>query len=185
MKEFLKSPRKTAILGLIGSLIMTITIFATYETHALIYNFCNLYIFGLIVYFIIILERIYCQRGNLKVTNFLLVGTYIISLCVTIFEDITEGESIIIDTLIFGIIILYFCNILFRKLKFINNKVFAITVIGVSMYQIINICRYSFEYNESNLYTILYLIRNLAYMTIIPYFYNYYNLLKEENKNGK
>ena len=79
IKEFLSSPKKTAILGLIGSILMLITTITTLYTTNIILNTYNLYIIGLIVYFSIILIRMYKQKGNIKLANILLVVTYIVS----------------------------------------------------------------------------------------------------------
>ena len=185
MKEFLKSPKKTAILGLFGSLIMMIVMFMKIDEYLLILNIYNLYIIGLVIYFVIILIRMLKQKGNIKIANYTLIITNIISLFGTIFVNIAEGEMIFTDIIIFAIVILYFCNILLRKLRFINNKVFAIVIIVTSIYHLINICRYILNYNEIEVYIILDFIKYLAYITIVPYFYNYYDLLKEENENGK
>lgn len=176
LKELMSSPKKTAILGLSGSILMLITTFTSLYISNLILNSYNLYIIGLIVYFIIILMRMYKQKGNIKVANILLLTTYIISFVAVIFVDIVEGESILIDIILFGTIILYLCNILFRKIKFINNKIFAVILIGFSIYQLIRFGIYFL--NETELYLISYFIKYCGYITIVPYFYNYYELLK-------
>lgn len=178
MKEFLKSPKKTAILGLIGSVIMLITTITTLYTSNLILNSYNLYIIGLIVYFSIILMRMYKKKGNIKIANTLLIITYIISSISVIFVGIVDGESFLIDIIFFGTITLYLCNILFGKLKIINNKVFAVIIIGFSVYKLVRFGIYFL--NETDMYLILYSIKYLGYMAIVPYFYNYYELLKEE-----
>lgn len=180
MKEFLKSPKKTAILGLVGSFLMLTTTFTSSYTSNLILNSNNLYIIGLIVYFIIILMRMYKQRGNIKIANALLITTYILSLISSVFINIAEGESILVDVLLFGITILYLSNILFRKIKFINNKIFAVILLGFSIYQIIRFGTYIFINNEIEFYLISDFIKYLGYIAIVPYFYNYYELLKGE-----
>lgn len=177
MKEFLKSPKKTAILGLVGSFLMLTTTFTSSYTSNLILNSNNLYIIGLIVYFIIILMRMYKQRGNIKIANALLITTYILSLILSVFINIAEGESILVDVLLFGITILYLSNILFRKIKFINNKIFAVILLGFSIYQIIRFGTYIFRNNEI---LISGFVKYLGYIAIVPYFYNYYELLKGE-----
>lgn len=178
MKEFFKSPKKTAILGLIGSVIMLITTLSTLYTTNILLNIYNLYIIGLIIYFTVILMRMYKQKGNIKIANTLLLITYIISFIGVMLVDIAEGDSFLIDIILFGTIILYLCNILFRKLKIINNKVFAVIIIGFSVYQLIRFGTYFL--NETDSYLISYCIKYLGYMAIVPYFYNYYKLLKEE-----
>lgn len=178
MKEFLKSPKKTAILGLVGSFLMLTTTFTSLYTSNLILNSNNLYIIGLIVYFIIILMRMYKQRGNIKIANALLITTYILSLILSVFINIAEGESILVDVLLFGITILYLSNILFRKIKFINNKIFAVILLGFSIYQIIRFGTYIFRNNEIEFYLISGFVKYLGYIAIVPYFYNYYELLR-------
>ena len=178
MKEFLKSPKMTAILGLVGSVIMLITTFTTLYTTNILLNIYNLYIIGLIIYFTVILMRMYKQKGNIKIANTLLLITYIISFIGVMLVDIAEGDSFLIDIILFGTIILYLCNILFRKLKIINNKVFAVIIISFSVYQLVRFGTYFL--NETDSYLISYCIKYLGYMAIVPYFYNYYELLKEE-----
>ena len=179
IKEFLSSPKKTAILGLIGSILMLITTITTLYTTNIILNTYNLYIIGLIVYFSIILIRMYKQKGNIKLANILLLVTYIVSFVLSSVVDFMQEESILIDIILFGTIILYLCNILFRKLKIINNKIFAVIVLGFSVFQIIRFIIYFFS--ETDLYLMLYSIKYLGYMAIVPYIYIYYNLLKGEN----
>lgn len=181
MKEFLKSPKKTAILGLVGSVIMLLIVLMTFSSQLLITNTVyNLFIIGLVFYFTVVLMRMRRQKGNIKIANYTLIITYTITLIGTISFGIAEGESILIEVLIYGIIILYLCNILLRKFKFINNKIYAVVVIGLSVYQIVSIGRYLFIYNDVAQYVIRDLIIILSYMATVPYFYNYYELLKEE-----
>ena len=177
MKEFLKSPKKTAILGLIGSVIMILIVLMTFSSQLLITNtIYNLFIIGLVFYFTVVLMRMTRQKGNIKIANYILT----ITLIGTISFGIAEGESILIETLIYGIIILYLCNILLRKFRIINNKIYAVVIIGLSLYQIFSIVKYLFIYNDVAQYVIIDLIRILSYMATVPYFYNYYELLKEE-----
>lgn len=178
MKEFFKSPKETAILGLVGSVIMLITTFTTLYTTNILLNIYNLYIIGLIIYFTVILMRMYKQKGNIKIANTLLLITYIISFIGVMLVDIAEGDSFLIDIILFGTIILYLCNILFGKLKLINNKIFAVIIIGFSVYQLVRFGVYFL--NEKDMYLISYCIKYLGYMAIVPYFYNYYELLKGE-----
>lgn len=178
MKEFFKSPKMTTILGLVGSVIMLITTFTTLYTTNILLNIYNLYIIGLIIYFTVILMRMYKQNGNIKIANTLLLITYIISFIGVMLVDIAEGDTFFIDIVLFGTIILYLCNILFRKLKIINNKVFAVIIIGFSVYQLVRFGVYFL--NEKDMYLISYCIKYLGYMAIVPYFYNYYELLKGE-----
>lgn len=181
MKEFLKSPKKTAILGLIGSVIMLLIVLMTFSSQLLITNTVyNLFIVGLVFYFTVVLMRMTRQKGNIKIANYTLIITYAVTLIGTISFGIAEGESILIEVLIYGIMILYLCNILLRKFRFLNNKIYAVVIIVFLVYRIISIGRYLFIYNDVAQYVIIDLIRILSYMATVPYFYNYYELLKEE-----
>lgn len=177
MKEFLKSPKKTAILGLVGSVIMLIPMFL-YSQYSLISSLYNVYFIGLIIYFVIVLSRMFKQRGNIKVANYILIITYIISILASIILGILEGEFFTLDDLLLIIMTLYFSNILLRKVKLINNKAFAIIVIGLSIYQLIRYGFIIFSVKEIEILDLSYFVKHLAHITIVPYFYNYYELLK-------
>ena len=76
---------------------------------------------------------------------------------------------------------LYFINILLRKIKLINNKTFAIITIAVSIYQLLRCIFIIYGASEILLLDMLYFVKYLAHITIVPYFYNYYELLKGGN----
>lgn len=179
MKEFLKSPKKTAILGLVGSIMMLISIFL-FSHYSVIYNIFNVYFIGLIIYFSTVLTRMFKQKGNIKFANYILVITYVISILASIILGILEGEFFTLDDLLLIIMTLYFSNILLRKIKFINNKVFAIMVMGLSIYQLIRYGFIIFSIKEIDILDLSYFIKHLAHIAIVPYFYNYYKLLKGE-----
>ena len=61
-----------------------------------------------------------------------------------------------------------------------NNKIFAVLIIGLSLYQLFRFGMFIFVYDEIELNLISYFVKYLAYIVIVPYFYNYYELLKEE-----
>lgn len=177
MKEFLKSPKKTAILGLAGSVIMLIPMFL-YIQYSLTSSIYNVYFIGLIIYFVTVLSRMFKQKGNIKFANYILIITFIISILASIILGILEGEFFTLDDLLLIIMTLYFSNILLRKVKLINNKVFAIIVIGLSIYQLIRYGFIIFSIKEIEILDLSYFIKHLAHITIVPYFYNYYELLK-------
>ena len=177
MKEFLRSPKKTAILGLTGSLIMLIHMFL-YSKQFLISTIYNVCFIGLIIYFVTVLSRMFKQRGNIKFANYILIITFIISILVSIILGILEGEFFTLDDLLLIIMTLYFSNILLRKVKLINNNAFAIIVIGLSIYQLIRYGFIIFSVKEIEILDLSYFVKHLAHITIVPYFYNYYELLK-------
>ncbi len=187
MKEFFKSPKKTAILGLVGGIGMILYFISIVTSLWDIIN--NLYIFGFIIYFIIILMRLFFQKGSVKVANYILIISYILSivaLLVMIIPSIQEIFNIVGITYILMnvIIILYFCNIFFKKAKIINNKVFGISLILYVIFNLVRVIkgidgfmfyRYSAEF-EITAWAMLY----IGYLLTIPYFYNYYELVKGE-----
>lgn len=193
MKEFFKSPKKTAILGLISSAIMLLPIFFTngiiYIIDYISYNF---YFIGFIIYFSIVLLRMNGKNSNIKKANYFLVISIIITIISSGIWGLLEGEGIFtLNDIALLAMILYFSNIFFKKAKFMNNKIFITVVTIVSIYLIINnIVGLVTNYDEiiyfiDLAYVLFRYIKYLAQIIIIPYFYNYYNLLKEENKNGK
>lgn len=191
LKEFLSNPKKTAILGLIGGIMMLLfTILDEYifyidyiNIYSLIYN---LFVLGIITYFVIVLLRLSKHNISINIANSILITTFIVSFLCGIFIGISQGEGIVLFDFILFISALYFCNILLRKLKLINNKVFAIVVIACLMYELIMNVTYILESNEiafsDLIYFIVSFIKHIGYIAIIPYFYNYYRLLKKEEK---
>lgn len=186
IKDFFKSPKKTAILGLIGSILMLLSWSVYFSPYSIL---DKLYVIGLIIYFVIILIRMFLQKGNLKVANYTLVGLYIGQLLMIIpnikYIFIVKG---IIYVISFITILLYFINILLRKKNFVNNKIFAITITLYTLIQLVSVISsynlFAIKYSPFIENTI-YIINYIGYLFIIPYFYNYYNILKGENKNGK
>ena len=174
LKDFFSSPKKTAILGLIGSLLMLLDISVSFSP------LDNLYVIGLIVYFIIILFRIFAQKGNLKIANYTLIITYLVQLLMIIPNiKYNSVDRIIVYVVSFVII---------RKKNFVNNKIFAITIILYTLLQlfpfIINGIHFFGIRYAPLVETTIYIINYIGYIFIIPYFYNYYNILRGENKNG-
>lgn len=186
MKEFLSSPKKTAILGLISCVIMLISMFRYINIYSILYHCCSLYFTGLTIYFVIVLIRMYKKKGNIKIANYILISTFIISIVSGIVLGIMEGESLFsLNELSLIIITIYLLDIIFIKKAVINNKFFAVVVFGVAIYEIIKSCMFIYDVGGIKYVNMSYLVGRFVQITIIPYFYNYYELLKEENKNGK
>lgn len=177
IKEFLKSPKKTAILGLIGGILTVIAlmVYSSYPIMILSFSLNHLYSIGLIIYFIIIITRMFKNKGNVKFANYIIIILCVAQLALSIVSIISDCTMIgLIYAVSLLITTLYFCNILLRKKNFVNNKIFATVMILSTLIQIVN--RISYPYV---------VIQGIGQLLIIPYFYNYYELLKEENKNGK
>lgn len=180
LKEFMSSPKKTAILGLIGIAIMLISVLR-YTIGEDFFEFgiialCHTYIYGLVIYFIIILTRIFKQKGNIKMANYLLI----LSLVIAVIGNCLLQKSLInVIVLIFSL--LYLIRILLRKNNFVNNKVISVIAILYIIYAFI-VKRSIFVFEKDILD---YLTQAIGLVMITPYFYQYFEFLKEENKNGK
>ena len=179
MKEFLRSPKKMAILGLIGSVFMIINIFILILNDVCSWftslNFA--YSIGFLIYFIIVLLRLYKEKGNIKIANYILIGSFIISLVVhiVIIQDLPGLSMASIVYLVVTIItLLYLTNILLRKIKIVNNKSFIFIIFIYLIYQAFLMI----IVKEMDLYIMSELVNSLSYLLITPYFYNYYDLLK-------
>lgn len=200
LKEFLSNPKKTAILGLVGGIIMLLfkiiyTIYCIYflyidrytDIYSLIYDlFSTLFILGIITYFVVVLLRMSKHNVNINIANNILITTFIVSFIGIIYVGISVGEGIDLSAWVLFISALYFANILLRKIKLINNKVFAIVVIAClmceSIMNVLNILKSSELYFPTVIYFITSFIKHIGYIAILPYFYNYYKLLKKEEK---
>ena len=147
----------------------------------LILTLGNASLWGYIIYFSIVAMRLYKQKGNIKTANYILMIFSIMSLItslVSLIQFINYGGYLnteILFIFIELINIIYLVNILFKKakMKYITNKLFAIVNILFAIYCIISA--------SFNLITFMYYI---GYLLRIPYFYNYYELLKGSKENG-
>ncbi len=180
MKELLKSPKKTAILGLIGTIIMLIPVFKFILGEDFfefgIVTIYHTYFWGLLIYFIIVVFRLFKLKGNIRVTNFILI----ITLGVSIIANIL-GNSLI-NVIVLAILELYLINIFLGKNTFINNKIACVVFIIYIFYSIIVLDFKTYFFAE-NIFD--FVTQIVGYLFIIPYFYGYYELLKEEKENGK
>ena len=66
--------------------------------------------------------------------------------------------------------IIYFFNILLKKPNFINNKVYLITVI----------VGFAFQMIQTSFFSSGKILLSLCSLTVVPYFYNYYELSKNK-----
>ena len=184
IKDFLSSPKKTAILGLI---VCSLMLLLNFIINFNIFNILtDLYVIGLIAYFIIVLIKMYNKQVNIKIANYILILAYSIQLLLSLIFNIGHlGFSRYLGYInffrlfcIFAYIIpiLYFFNILLRKKNFVNNKFFAVVIIIYTVIELVSMMRYSIYGNVEIL-----IIYYISYIFIIPYFYNYYKILKGEN----
>lgn len=175
IKEFFSSPKKTAILGLIGSIVWVLANlinsvekgFSSFSSIAIGYN----------IYFSITLLRLYKGKGNIELAKKLLIVSYIINIVINfVMIGIVAGNFIlaIISLIPNGIILLYLLNILFGKFKIINNKVYIIPTILTFILFILYLVQLE-KYVEE---IILRAMECFGSIATVPYFYNYYELLK-------
>lgn len=183
VRKFLTNMKQTAIVGLIGSIVLFFIQYISVRPFNILTRVAFLLSYlGLIVYFIIIVMRIFLKKGNVKLANNFLIASFVISIVFKIllfylsrfFTGI--GTNIpILDILL----LLYFISILYKRNVFINNKIFALILIVFCIYSILD-CISVFGY-----VSILQVVRCISYLMIVPYFYNYYNLIKRGIKNDK
>lgn len=188
VKEFFSNTKKTAMLALIMNIVAVIVLYmiSNYYGILMCLRICSFNI-GTIIYFIIIVLRLYKKKGNIKVANYILVIFFALNALLTIISTIQLKSTIggtsyivyivstyMIETIIYTILTLYFCKILLKiKIPIIDNIIFiAAILIFVSNVLISGINTHSVTFA-------------LAYLSIIPYFYNYYELLERSNQNGK
>lgn len=189
IKKFFASPKRNAIVGLVGSILMLLqAIFIIViskeiefkEISHIIKNFVSL---GFILYFSIILCRMNRRRGNLKIaTNILIVSLIltILSLILLQVADIMNFSNIIAITLNI-IIYIFLFNILKRKSTKFSNNIFLVVIVAYTIYQlVIDNMNTTIFTNEFDTRTFLIWLCNVSYLGIVPYFYNYYEILKEE-----
>ncbi len=164
---------------LIVSLILTILLLILFQFTGTL---------GFILYFSIILYRMNRRRGNLKIaTNILIVSLILTILLLILFQFTGTMDSNNIIAIIVNIIILIFLfNILKRKSTKFSNNIFLVMMVVYTIYQLVmdnmNIIIFTNEFDTRNF---LIWICNVSYLGIVPYFYNYYEILKGEKiKNG-
>lgn len=189
IKKFFASPKRNAILGLVSSILMLLQAvfiivinveFEFQEISHIIKNFVSL---GFILYFSIILYRMNRRRGNLKIaTNILIVSLILTILLLILFQFTGTMDSNNIIAIIVNIIILIFLfNILKRKSTKFSNNIFLVMMVVYTIYQLVmdnmNIIIFTNEFDTRNF---LIWLCNVSYLGIVPYFYNYYEILKEE-----
>ena len=177
IKELLRDNKKATILAFVGSAILL----AYYLIFYFEGDFISIIldqpsVIGFAVYFAMILLKMYKKKVNIKVANYILIITLIIQTVsygiMTIarvaygIADIDEFVEIIVNV----ISIIYFFNILLKKPNFINNKVYLITVI---------VC-FAFKMIQTSFFSSGKILLSLCSLTVVPYFYNYYELSKNK-----
>lgn len=204
MKEFFGSLKKTAMLGLISSILMMIYIIMQMSSRTqgflvIILNAIQLLpmVIGFIVYFSIVTLRMSKENISLKIGNNILLICLVMTLVAVIIITIIYYEFSIISILniiIRSITIIFIYNVTLKKSTKISWIWFALSIVYLVVIDIINIINiwrannYLLNlYPTSETITILILktISCVSYIGIIPYFINYYNIVKEGKINGK
>ena len=197
IKEFMSSPKKTAILGLVSSILMIANIILNNKNSLLILTIgisTNLFVLGFAFYFIIVLLRLVFGKGSIRLADSILIIFLCISIIVSVSLSIYFGINI--NTIIYLVInltiFLYLYNLLIKKKTKIDNKVFSLVIIIFIIYQVVasfinkNLIASMYNnFSQNLIINIIYFIMKISYIGVIPYFYNYYEILKEERTNGK
>lgn len=177
IKEFLHDNKKTTILAFVGSAILLAYYLIFYfEGDFISIILDKTSVIGFVVYFAMILLKMYKKQVNIKVANYVLIITLIIQTVsygiMTIarvaygIANIDEFAEIMVNI----ISIIYFFNILLKKPNFINNKVYLITVI----------VGFAFKMIQPSFFSSGEILLSLCSFTVVPYFYNYYELSKNK-----
>lgn len=177
IKEFLQDNKKTTILAFVGSAILLAYYLIFYfEGDFISIILDKTSVIGFVVYFAMILLKMYKKQVNIKVANYVLIITLIIQTVsygiMTIarvaygIANIDEFAEIMVNI----ISIIYFFNILLKKPNFINNKVYLITVI----------VGFAFKMIQPSFFSSGEILLSLCSFTVVPYFYNYYELSKNK-----
>ena len=173
VKEFLQDDKKTTILAFVGSVILLDYYFIFFFGGAFISIILyQTSVIGFAIYFTMALLKMYKENVNIKVANYVLIIMLIIQ---TVFEMIRLDNGIcntdeFIGIIVNVILIMYFFNILLKKSHFINNKVYSITVI----------VGFAFKMIQPSFFSSGEILLSLCSFTVVPYFYNYYELSKNK-----
>lgn len=194
LKEFMRSPKKTAILGFVSSILMILNVFLNnnHSLLSLLFQFSSkLFIFGFALYFLIILLRLVKNIGNIKIANYFLIISFIIPILIEVFIIIKYQINIkgVIYLIVYIYLSYYLYNLLIKRNYKVNNIIFSAVLIGFVVYQMIYsiycknfiISAYN-NFTQNLIMNIMYLIMKVSYVGIIPYFINYSKLLRERGK---
>ena len=204
MKEFFGSLKKTAMLGLISSILMMIYIImqmssSTQGFLVIILNAIQLLptVIGFIVYFSIVTLRMSKENINLKIGNNILLICLVMTLVAVIIITIIYYEFSILSILniiIRSITIIFIYNVTLKKSTKVSWIWFALSIVYLVVIDIINIINIwrannyllnLYPTSETTTILIIKAISCVSYVGIIPYFINYYNIVKEGKINGK
>ena len=177
VKEFLRDDKKTTILAFVGSVILLAYYLIFYFGGAFIsIIFYQTSVIGFAIYFTMALLKMHKENVNIKVANYVLIITLIIQ---TVFDMIMAIARLdygigntdeFIGIIVNVISIMYFFNILLKKSHFINNKVYSIAVI----------VGFAFQMIQTSFFSSGKILLSLCSLTVVPYFYNYYELSKKK-----
>lgn len=184
-KKTFTNPIITIIIGLVGTLIYIILhIFIMRSAPVIQSILYNLYYVILIVYFTCVLLRLKKINANMKIIQYMLLGSIPISFVMYVIT-ILYYSGISIHDILFIIpyigFFIYFLNIFnIKEIKFANNKFFIASIF-------INILPFIIlMFSAGSFFGILICLLNIILpISIVPYFYNYYNLVKGKKENGK
>lgn len=175
MLEILRKPKVLAFLGLIGSIIsiipMLISIFNFGDIIGILLGFQV----GLIGYFLLIILRLYKIRININIPKVLLIIYFIINDIMYIIIAIKNIYFFLIVWLLLLVLYtFYFIHIFYNRGLKISNKVLLIATLVFIIIALLNL----------KIFSVITFDLIVIWIFILPYFYQYYNLLEEEKENG-
>ena len=156
VKEFLRDDKKTTILAFVGSVILLAYYLIFYFGGAFISIILyQTSVIGFAIYFTMALLKMHKENMIMAIARL----DYGIG-------NTDEFIGIIVNV----ISIMYFFNILLKKSHFINNKVYSIAVI----------VGFAFQMVQPSFFSSGEILLSLCSLTVVPYFYNYYELSKNK-----
>lgn len=176
MLEVLKRPKVLAFLGLFGSIIsiipMLISVFDFDDIIGILLGFQV----GLIGYFLLIILRLYKVRININIPKVLLILYFIIN---DIMYAIVAIKNIYFFLMVWLLLLIlytfYFIYIFYNKGPKTSNKILLIVTLVFIIIALLTL----------KIFSVITFELVVIWIFILPYFYQYYNLLEEEKENER
>lgn len=182
-KNFINNPKKTAIIGLVASIIIILENIVIRSPYSILMIILSLLpTIALTIYYSIVCLRLYKDTGNVRVARNILVIIYFITVIADILQFFLSHFASgiyspgILTIILHCFIAIYLYLILFKGCTKISNKIFAIVIIGYYLYSLITLISYGF-------FDMLALINYILNIATLLYFYSYYEELKGDKTN--
>lgn len=194
LEKIFTNPKVAILIGLIMSIIYlipnTLSLWKSFYIHiAYAFIISNIYVLGLIIYYVTVFLRIKKIKISINIVQKILILSFIIQSIIASYLYFYCGYNNFLVTIInivyFLTCALYFYE-LFNKNCRISNKVFLIVTFIKLIFSIYTYSLIKRFTCISTIEILIYAVINLLFfISTIPYFYNYYNLKKGCEKNGQ